>query len=145
MAQEEKMVYELVGGDPIFERLVEVFYRNVEHDPALRPMFPQDLEPGKRWQFLFLTQFFGGPARYAQERGHPRLRMRHMPFPIDETARDRWLAHMLSAIDEVGVAEPARSAMRDYFERGSSFMVNLQSLPAVSPEGQEDEQQTEKS
>lgn len=144
MTQEEKTVYELAGGDPVFERLVEAFYRNVEHDSALRPMFPQDLEAGKRWQFLFLTQFFGGPARYAQERGHPRLRMRHMPFPIDETARDRWLAHMLSAIDEVGVAEPARSAMRDYFERGSAFMVNLHSLPAVPSEGQEDAQQTQK-
>jgi hemoglobin len=89
-------------------------------------MFPDDLEPGKRWQFLFLTQFFGGPQRYAVERGHPRLRMRHFPFPIDESARDRWLGHMLAALDEVGVEEPMRGMMRDYFVRAAAHMVNVE-------------------
>ncbi|NWF68615.1 MAG: globin [Chloroflexi bacterium] len=121
---EASSVYELVGGDPTFERLVEEFYARVEADPVLRPLFPDDLEPGKRWQFLFLTQFFGGPQRYALERGHPRLRMRHGPFPISQQARDHWLAHMLAAIDEVGIAEPARGILREYFERGSTFMIN---------------------
>ncbi len=92
-------------------------------------MFPDDLEAGKHWQFLFLTQFFGGPARYAQERGHPRLRMRHMPFPIDRMARDHWLGHMLAAIDEAGIEEPARSTMREYFERASEHMINLYAAP----------------
>lgn len=126
MADAELNVYEAAGGDPVFEKLVEVFYTRVEADAVLRTMFPEDLEPGKRWQFLFLTQLFGGPARYVQERGHPRLRMRHMPFVIDQDGRDRWLRCMLEAIDEVGIAEPARSAMRDYFERGSAFMVNTE-------------------
>lgn len=126
MPEQEQTLYEMVGGDPTFERLVNLFYAKVEADPVLRPMFPDDLEPGKRWQFLFLTQFFGGPARYALERGHPRLRMRHNPFPIDQEARDHWLQHMLKAIEEVGIPEPARGEMRDYFERGSAFMINVE-------------------
>ena len=123
---DEQTLYELVGGDDTFHRLVNAFYARVEADEGLRSLFPQDLEPGKHWQFLFLTQYFGGPQRYAQERGHPRLRMRHAPFPIDQSARDAWLGHMLAAIDEVGIPEPQRSEMRDYFERGSAFMINLE-------------------
>ena len=133
----EQSVYKFVGGDTLFQALVDSFYARVESDALLRPLFPDDLEQGKRWQFLFLTQFFGGPPRYAEERGHPRLRMRHGPFPIDQNARDRWLGHMLAAIDEVGIAEPARSLMRDYFERGSQFMINTEFVPSsaiVSPE-----------
>ena len=113
----------------MFQALVDSFYARVESDALLRPLFPDDLEPGKRWQFLFLVQFFGGPPRYAEERGHPRLRMRHGPFPINQNARDRWLSHMLAAIDEVGIAEPARSIMRNYFEHGSQFMINTEFVP----------------
>jgi hemoglobin len=120
----ELSVYEFVGGDAAFQKLVDAFYARVEADPELRPLFPADLEAGKRWQFLFLTQFFGGPPRYSAERGHPRLRMRHMPFAINQRMRDLWLSHMLAAIDEAGIEEPARSTMRDYFERGSAFMIN---------------------
>ncbi len=126
MADAELNVYEAAGGEPVFRRLVEVFYARVEADPVLRPMFPEDMEPGKHWQQLFLMQLFGGPSLYAQERGHPRLRMRHLPFPIDNDGRDRWLRCMLEAIDEVGIADPARSAMQDYFERASTFMVNTE-------------------
>ena len=123
---EEKSIYELVGGDPTFQKLVDIFYARVEQDAILRPMFPEELEAGKHWQFLFLTQFFGGPARYQEQRGHPRLRMRHFPFPINQAARNHWLEHMLAAIDEVGIPEPARQEMRDYFERGSTFMINAE-------------------
>jgi hemoglobin len=129
LAGDQRSIYELVGGDETFRRLVDEFYRRVEADDSLRAMFPPDLAPGKEWQFLFLTQFFGGPARYAQERGHPRLRMRHHPFPIDRQARDRWLGHMLAALDAVGIDEPARTLMRDYFERASQHMVNLDAGP----------------
>jgi hemoglobin len=125
-------VYDMVGGDPTFQELVDIFYARVAADPQLRPLFPTDMEPGKRWQFLFLTQFFGGPLRYAQERGHPRLRMRHFPFPIDQRARDLWLGHMLAAIDEAGIAEPARSIMRDYFEQGSAVVINTDIIPTES-------------
>ena len=124
----ELNIYDTVGGDPAFQRLVDAFYARIASDEYLRPMFPTDMEPGKRRQFLFLTQFFGGPPRYAEERGHPRLRMRHFPFPIDQKARDRWLGHMLAAIEEVGIAEPARSIMRDYFERASAHMMNTEQI-----------------
>lgn len=125
MTDQEQSVYELAGGDPVFRKLVDIFYERVADDYVLRPMFPENLEEGKEWQFLFLTQFFGGPARYQQQRGHPRLRMRHMPFRIDSTARDHWLQHMLAAVDEAGVPEPARREMRNYFERASTFMINV--------------------
>jgi hemoglobin len=130
MTEPEQSVYEMVGGDSTFRRLVDAFYRRVEADQVLRPMFPDDLEAGKYWQYLFLAQFFGGPARYIEERGHPRLRMRHGPFVIDQQGRDHWFAHMCAAIDEVGIQEPARSIMRDYFERGSTFMINAESSTA---------------
>jgi hemoglobin len=118
-------VYEVVGGEPTFRRLVDAFYARVEADPVLRPMFPADMAEGKRAQYLFLMQFFGGPTDYAAERGHPRLRMRHSPFPIGREAREHWLAHMLAAVDEVGIEEPARTTMRDYFERASLHMINV--------------------
>ncbi|MFN8527031.1 MAG: globin [Anaerolineae bacterium] len=121
----EPTLYELVGGEATFQKLVECFYARVEADPILRPMFPADLTPGKRWQQLFLMQYFGGPADYMVERGHPRLRMRHNPFPIDQTGRDHWLAHMLAAVDEVGIQEPMRTTMRSYFEFASTAMINV--------------------
>lgn len=120
----EQSIYEQVGGDVTFQRLVAVFYNYIEQDPVLRPMFPADLEPGKQHQFLFLTQYFGGPPRFNALRGHPRLRMRHAPFPIGPRERDAWLWHMLAAIDEVGIAEPARTTMRTYFENASTAMIN---------------------
>jgi hemoglobin len=124
MENEQMTVYEVVGGDETFHKLVDRFYAKIEKDPVVRDMFPEDLEPGKVWQFLFLTQYFGGPSRYIEQRGHPRLRMRHAPFVIDKRAAEAWLKHMLDSIDEIGIQEPARSAMREYFERAAPFMVN---------------------
>ncbi len=121
-----KTVYEMVGGDETFRRLVDRFYERIEDDPVLRPLFPEDLAPGKEHQFLFLTQYWGGPARYEVERGHPRLRMRHGPFTIGEAERDAWLGHMLAVIDEIGIPEPARTQMCEYFERAATFMINKQ-------------------
>ena len=118
-------LYDAIGGEPTFEKLVDAFYTRVEADPVLRGMFPPDLEAGKRWQKLFLMQYFGGTTQYMTERGHPRLRMRHNPFPIDQTARDHWLEHMLTAVDEVGIQEPMRSQMRNYFEFASTAMINV--------------------
>lgn len=129
MANQGLTVYEIAGGDAAFQKLVDVFYDRVYVDPVLRPMFPDDMKPGKRWQFLFLIQLFGGPAHYTAERGHPRLRQRHFPFVIDQQARDHWLEHMLAAIDEAGIPEPARGEMRSYFERSSAFMINAEIEP----------------
>ncbi|HEU4751706.1 MAG TPA: globin, partial [Armatimonadota bacterium] len=83
----EPTIYELAGGDAPFARLVEAFYAGVENDPVLRPMYPEDLSDARERLFLFLTQFFGGPRRYEEQRGHPRLRMRHFPFAIGQAER----------------------------------------------------------
>jgi hemoglobin len=124
MSDHEISVYEFVGGEPVIREIVRRFYDRIEADPVLRPMFPDDLGPGREYQALFLIQYFGGPRTYLDVRGHPRLRARHMPFVIDQQARDHWLQHMLDAIDDVGVEEPARGVMRQYFERASEFMIN---------------------
>ncbi len=124
MSFKPRSVYELLGGEESLRLIVDAFYDKVEADAVLRPMYPADLAESKRRLFLFLLQFFGGPARYSEERGHPRLRMRHFPFAIDRQARDHWFDHMCAAIDETGIEEPARSMMRDYFERSSAFLIN---------------------
>lgn len=124
MSFKPRSVYELLGGEESLRLIVDAFYDKVEADAVLRPMYPADLAESKRRLFLFLLQFFGGPARYSEERGHPRLRMRHFPFAIDRQARDHWFDHICAAIDETGIEEPARSMMRDYFERSSAFLIN---------------------
>lgn len=132
MQPSQYTVYELVGGEATFRELVDRFYARVERDPVLRPIFPSDLENGKRWQFLFLCQFFGGPQAYAEERGQPRMRVRHMPFAIGPAERDAWLGHMLAAIDETGIQEPMRTVMRDYFVRAAEHMMNQPDQGATS-------------
>lgn len=121
---EEVTVYDYVGGDEKFALLVDAFYRGIESDPLLRPMYPEDLAGAKERMFLFLIQYWGGPRHYEAQRGHPRLRMRHFPFSIGPAERDAWLRHMLPAIDEAGIPEPARSAMIEYFEKVAHFMMN---------------------
>lgn len=123
-AVEAATVFEQAGGDDAFRRLVDSFYARIERDPLLRPLFPPDLGPGKEHQFLFLTQFFGGPPRYSDVRGHPRLRARHLPFPIASPEAEAWLAHMLAAVDEAGIPEPARGKMRGYFTYTARFLRN---------------------
>jgi hemoglobin len=117
-------VYEQIGEEGI-ARLVEGFYRCVADDPVLRPMYPEgDLAPAARRLRMFLVQFFGGPDAYSQERGHPRLRLRHSPFTIDQTARDVWVRHMLAALDEAGIPDPARAVIVEYFERTATHLIN---------------------
>ncbi|HEX2913458.1 MAG TPA: globin [Chloroflexia bacterium] len=129
---EQQTVYDMVGGAPTFKRLVDTFYGKIEQDPELRPVFPPDMEEGKEGQYLFLMQYFGGPPIYNQQRGHPRLRMRHMPFEIGRHEADLWLKHMLASVDEVGIQEPARSLMREYFLRFAHTMVTRPDKPAPS-------------
>ena len=121
---QQETLYERVGGDETFRELVDAFYLRIETDSLLRPLFPDHLEAGKYHQFLFLTQYWGGPARYQLERGHPRLRMRHAPFAIDQAARDIWVGHMIASIDEVGIAGQDRVLLVEYFERAATFMIN---------------------
>lgn len=117
-------VFEAVGGAPIFERLVAAFYDGVAQDPVLRPMYPEDLAGPRRHLTLFLIQYFGGPSTYSDERGHPRLRARHLPFAIDQAARDAWLRHMSAAIDGLDLPELARDQLRGYFEGAATFLIN---------------------
>ena len=116
--------YEQIGAEGL-TCVVAAFYRRVATDPILRPMYPEgDLGPAERRLRLFLIQLFGGPTTYSEERGHPRLRLRHSPFTITQAARDVWVRHMLAALDECAVPEPACGAMRAYFERTATAMIN---------------------
>jgi hemoglobin len=122
-------LFDAVGGQEFFDELVERFYRGVEADPLLRPMYPDDLTASKRHLALFLGQYWGGPTTYSEERGHPRLRMRHVPFAIGEAERDAWLRHMTAALDSLVVerdVHPAIEArMIDYFVMAADAMVNV--------------------
>ena len=117
-------LYELVGGEAVFFRLVERFYAGVEQDPILRPLYPENLEESIRHTALFLIQFCGGPGTYSQQRGHPRLRMRHLPFAIGQQERDAWVRHMRQAVEETIENPQARQMLNEYFERTATFMMN---------------------
>lgn len=120
-----RTVYDLVGGMPAFEALVDRFYAGVRDDEVLSAMYPEaDLAGAKRRLAMFLAQYWGGPSTYSDERGHPRLRMRHFPFAIDADARDRWLACMDAALDASGFPSPVDAAMREYFDRAATHMIN---------------------
>ncbi|KAB1664460.1 globin [Pseudoclavibacter sp. CFCC 13611] len=118
-------VFDEVGGQEFFERLAHAFYVHIREDEVLAPMYPADDFAGaERRLALFLTQYWGGPTTYSQERGHPRLRMRHMPFKVNPDARDRWKRCMAAALDEVAPSPAARTMLWDYFDRAAQAMVN---------------------
>jgi hemoglobin len=124
MGQGSVSVYELVGGQAFFDALVDAFYDRVERDGVLRPLYPDDLEPGKRALALFLGQYWGGPPVYSERKGHPRLRMRHAPFRIDERARDAWFGAMRAAVDASDAPEVVRPLLLEYFDMASTAMIN---------------------
>jgi hemoglobin len=118
-------LYEEVGGEPVFRQLVDRFYEGVALDPVLRPLYPdEDLGPAKDRLRMFLEQYWGGPTTYSEQRGHPRLRMRHASWVIGERERDAWLGHMRRAVDELDVPEPARAAIWEHLERAAQTLVN---------------------
>ena len=120
----EANVFEAMGGEPAFRKLVEHFYSGVAADPLLRPMYPGDLTASTEHLTLFLIQYWGGPGTYSEQRGHPRLRMRHQPFAIGQAERDAWFRHMSAAVDSLELAPSVRSALLDYFEAASLGMMN---------------------
>jgi hemoglobin len=124
----ETTLYERVGGQPWFDDLVERFYEGVEGDPLLRPLYPEDLGPGKRHLALFLGQYWGGPGDYSAERGHPRLRARHLPFTIGRAERDAWVRHMTVAVDGADMDLDDRALMVGYLEDAATFLVNQHPL-----------------
>ena len=118
-------VYDRVGGMTFFERLVDRFYEGVAADPVLRPVYPEpDLAGARHRLTLFLAQYWGGPRTYDQERGHPRLRMRHFPFAIGPAERDRWLLHMRAALAELALPEDLADAFERYFDNAAEAMRN---------------------
>ena len=123
----ETTLYDRVGGRPTFDRLVEAFYEGVAQDPPLRALYPEEhLAAAADRLRLFLEQYFGGPTTYQEQRGHPRLRMRHVAFQVTPEQRDRWLHHMLDALDSLALPEADAADMRDYFVRAAHFMVNTE-------------------
>jgi hemoglobin len=123
--------YAAVGGHDTFVRLVDLFYQGVAEDPVLAPMYPEeDLGPAKVRLTLFLEQYWGGPTTYSEQRGHPRLRMRHSPFAVDLDARDRWLRHMRAALDALDLAPLHEAMLWDYLERAAHSLVNTRSMPS---------------
>lgn len=117
--------YEQVGGHATFERLVRAFYEGVRHDPVLWPMYPQaDLEGAIHRLTMFLEQYWGGPGTYSEERGHPRLRMRHVAFKVNPDARDRWLSHMRAALDSLELPPLHDATLWGYLDRAAHALVN---------------------
>jgi hemoglobin len=127
-------LYERAGGLRFFERLVDHFYEGVVTDEVLLPLYPEqvDLGPARRRLTLFLAQYWGGPSTYAEERGHPKLRMRHMPFPIGPLQRDRWLVHMAAAVEATSDDDAIREELMAYFVRAAEHLRNDTGLPITS-------------
>jgi hemoglobin len=136
--------YDEIGGYPTIEKIVATFYAGVAGDPVLRAVYPEeDLGPAEERFRLFLVQYWGGPTTYSDERGHPRLRLRHLPFHIGREERDRWLEHMSRAVDEAtaslpdpAVREPVAQALLGYFHPTAEQMRNDTGLP-ITQSGQD--------
>jgi hemoglobin len=117
--------YDQVGGHETFRKLAHGFYEGVAGDPLLRAVYPEDdLGPAEMRFRMFLEQYWGGPTTYSRERGHPRLRMRHAPFKINIAQRDRWLKHMMAAVDSLDLAPENDQTLRDYFDQAAQSLVN---------------------
>ena len=122
-------VYAAAGGEETFRLLVERFYTGVADDALLRPLYPEeDLSSATERLTLFLIQYWGGPSMYNEQRGHPRLKLRHQPFAIGQAERDAWLGHMKAAVDSMELAPAVGKALLGYFEIASTAMINQPAL-----------------
>lgn len=120
-------LYDRVGGRPFFETLTRRFYEGVASDPLLRPLYPGDdaaLEESRRHLELFLIQYWGGPTDYSDQRGHPRLRMRHAPFTIGPAQRDAWVRHMTVAVEEAGLTPLDQMQLIGYLSTSATHLIN---------------------
>lgn len=123
----EHTLFEAVGGEEFFVKLVDGFYQGIESDEVLSFMYQgHDLIQARRHLTLFLQQYWGGPTTYQTERGHPRLRMRHMPFVIDTDARDRWLDHMQASLAQLEMPIAAREELWNYLVAAANSLVNTE-------------------
>jgi hemoglobin len=122
--------FEAVGGEDTFRRLVARFYEAVATDPILRPLYPEeDLGPAEDRLRMFLMQYWGGPTTYNELRGHPRLRMRHAPFPVGPVQIETWLRHMLASLDELGLSPELDAPLRHYLITAAYSLQNTDELP----------------
>ncbi|PYI50822.1 globin [Paenibacillus flagellatus] len=119
-----KSLYESIGGAETVRRLVEAFYPNVQADPDIGPLFPEDITPVMEKQYLFLTQFFGGPPLYSEQYGHPMMRARHLPFPITPERADAWLRCMKRALEEIGLSPEWRDIVLERLKAPAYHFVN---------------------
>lgn len=127
MSEQTQTLYERVGGHDTFARMVRVFYEGVADDAPLRALYPEeDLGPAEERLLLFFIQYWGGPKTYSETRGHPRLRMRHAPYAVTPTQRDRWLHHMHTAIDTLEIAASDEAELLEYVDRAAQSMVNAE-------------------
>jgi len=124
MEETPTTLYDLVGGEAWFVDLVDRFYDGVEQDPVLRPLYPDDLTESRAHMVGFLVQYWGGPGTYSEQRGHPRLRMRHAPFVISRTERDAWLAHMDAAVRAAALPPEVEAQVLAYFDNAATHLVN---------------------
>jgi hemoglobin len=131
---DEAMLYDRVGGMDFFVRLVDEFYSGVVTDEVLWPLYPEqaDLDGAKHRLTLFLAQYWGGPTTYMEERGHPKLRMRHMPFHVGPLERDRWLVHMAKAVEQSIDDDAIRAELMAYFVPAAEHLRNDTGLPISS-------------
>ena len=121
----DEIFFEQIGGTATFTKLVDKFYEGVSQDPLLRPMYPEeDLGPAKERLRMFLEQYWGGPHTYSEQRGHPRLRMRHNVFPITPAAKDAWLKHMRAAVDSLELSPLNEATLWDYLDRAAHSLIN---------------------
>jgi hemoglobin len=117
--------YDEIGGEPTIRTIVDTFYAGVANDPVLRPMYPEaDLGPAAERLTLFLSQYWGGPSTYNELRGHPRLRIRHAPFKVNEDARDRWLGHFAQGLVAVDLTDEQRTEFWAYVTHAANFLLN---------------------
>lgn len=127
---DEITFYDAVGGEETFRRLVHRFYEGVAGDPRLRALYPEeDLSGAEERLRMFLIQYWGGPHTYSERRGHPRLRMRHVPFRIGNAERDAWLAHMRTAVDELELDPELDSMLWNYLTNAANMLVNADTEP----------------
>lgn len=131
---DEPMLFDRVGGMDFFVRLVDEFYDGVVTDEVLWPLYPDqsDLAGAKHRLTLFLAQYWGGPTTYMEERGHPKLRLRHMPFRVGPLERDRWLVHMVAAVEAVTEDADVRAELTNYFVPAAEHLRNDTGLPISS-------------
>ncbi|MGA8028392.1 MAG: globin [Bryobacteraceae bacterium] len=121
---EEHEIYSVLG-EQGFQRLIAAFYRQIPEDDILGPIYPKhDIAGAEQRLRDFLIYRFGGPQRYIEQRGHPRLRMRHFPFPVDQAARDRWVQLMAAALEEIELPDEAKRMLREYFDSTATAMMN---------------------